>query len=76
MPFDWVEETTTGLADAIVVNSLFTRGVFREAFSRIDRLPDVIYPCVDISAPAEEVPENNPLVEFLKYAARMMGVDL
>jgi len=67
VPFDWVEETTTGLADAIVVNSLFTRGVFRETFSRIDKLPDVIYPCVDISAPAEEVAENNPLVEFLKY---------
>jgi hypothetical protein len=67
VPFDWVEGTTTGLADAIVVNSRFTRGVFREAFPGIEKVPDVIYPSVDIHAQAEDIPEDNPLVEFLKY---------
>lgn len=67
VPFDWIEETTTGLADAIVVNSLFTKGVFREAFPGIERTPDVIYPCVDIHTPEEEVPQDNSLVEFLRY---------
>jgi len=67
VPFDWIEEVTTGLSDAIVVNSLFTRGVFNDTFPRIDKTPDVIYPCVDINPVIEPIPENNPLVNYLKY---------
>lgn len=67
VPFDWVEEITTGLADVIVVNSLFTKGVFKDAFPRVEQVPDVVYPSVDIHPSIEPVPENQPLVEFLKY---------
>lgn len=67
VPFDWIEEVSTGLADAIVVNSLFTKSVFKDAFPHIEQVPDVIYPCVDIHAPIERNPEDNPLIEFLSF---------
>jgi len=67
IPFDWIEEVSTGLADAIVVNSLFTKSVFKDAFPHIEQVPDVIYPCVDIHAPIERNPEDNPLIEFLSF---------
>jgi alpha-1,3/alpha-1,6-mannosyltransferase len=67
LPFDWVEEVTTGMADAIVVNSLFTKSVFKEAFPGIEQSPDVIYPSVDIHAQPDPIPPDNPLVQFLAY---------
>jgi alpha-1,3/alpha-1,6-mannosyltransferase len=66
VPFDWIEQVTTGLADAIVVNSQFTKGVFKDAFPKIETVPDVVYPCVDINAPIEAIPKDNPLVGFLQ----------
>jgi alpha-1,3/alpha-1,6-mannosyltransferase len=66
IPFDWIEEVTTGLSDAIVVNSLFTKGVFKDAFPHIDMVPDVIYPSVDVNPVIEAIPQGNSLVEFLK----------
>ena len=66
MPFDWIEEVTTGLADAIVVNSLFTKEVFKDAFPGIEQSPDVIYPSVDTHAIPDPIPHNQPLVQFLK----------
>ena len=35
VPFDALEESTTGAADRVLVNSKFTAGVFREAFPRL-----------------------------------------
>lgn len=47
-PFDWLESWSTGCSDAIVVNSNFTKGVFKDAFPRLrNRQPGVVYPCVD-----------------------------
>lgn len=44
-PLDWFEEFTTGLADIVLVNSNFTREVFRKSFSRLGSLdPAVLYP--------------------------------
>ncbi len=34
IPLDWIEQTTTGCADLVLVNSAFTRGVFKDTFSR------------------------------------------
>ena len=67
VPFDWVEGVTTGLADAIVVNSVYTKGVFKDAFPGVEQTPDVIYPSVDIHPSIERIPENQPLVQFLRY---------
>jgi alpha-1,3/alpha-1,6-mannosyltransferase len=48
VPFDWVENWSTGCSDGIVVNSNFTKGIFGEAFPLLkNRDPRVVYPCVD-----------------------------
>lgn len=49
-PFDLLEEFTTGCADQVVVNSSFTKSVFRSTFKTLSHFdPAVIYPCVDTS---------------------------
>ena len=49
--FDLVEELTTGLADVIVCNSKFSRGVFRNTFRMLRGVsPGILHPCVDLSA--------------------------
>ncbi len=49
-PLDLWEEATTGLAHARLVNSLFTRGVYRETFRALALAglgePEVLYPAV------------------------------
>jgi glycosyltransferase involved in cell wall biosynthesis len=48
IPFDAFEGLTTGLADGLVVNSKFTRGVVQGAFTELrGRDLRVVYPCVD-----------------------------
>lgn len=47
IPFDYLEQWSTDQSDVIVVNSNFTKGVFKSTFASIKRQPDVIYPCVD-----------------------------
>ena len=50
-PFDWLESWSTDFSDTIVVNSNFTKTIFREAFPSLrHRQPGVVYPCVDTSA--------------------------
>jgi alpha-1,3/alpha-1,6-mannosyltransferase len=49
LPFDTLEEATTGLADVILVNSEFTRTTFRRTFRLLaDVDPRVLYPCISI----------------------------
>ncbi|KAI9226010.1 MAG: alpha-1,3/1,6-mannosyltransferase ALG2 [Piptocephalis tieghemiana] len=51
LPFDWVEEYTTGCADRVVVNSEFTAGIFAEAFPRLTSMPlSVLYPGIRLEA--------------------------
>jgi len=54
-PIDWLEEFTTGLADVVLVNSNFTRGVFRKTFSSLINIdPCVLYPSLPTSIFQEE----------------------
>lgn len=55
MVFDRIESWSTGCADSIVVNSKFTRSVFKQTFASL-RTSDmkVVYPCVDISTIRDE----------------------
>lgn len=58
LPFDWVESWSTGCSEVIVVNSNFTKSVFKTAFPGLKhRNPGVVYPCVDtkVSEKAEEI---------------------
>ncbi|RLV96540.1 Alpha-13/16-mannosyltransferase ALG2 [Spathaspora sp. JA1] len=48
VPFDKVEEWSTGCSDVIVVNSNFTKSIFYNTFTSLKHIkPGVIYPCVD-----------------------------
>lgn len=51
LPFDLIEQFTMSTADSIVVNSGFTKTVYDRTFTLIKdfNVPDVIYPCVDLS---------------------------
>ncbi|CCH45649.1 Alpha-1,3-mannosyltransferase ALG2 [Wickerhamomyces ciferrii] len=51
IPFDILEQFTTSTADSIVVNSNFTKTMYDKTFPYIKdfNIPDVIYPCVDLS---------------------------
>ncbi|KAI9677358.1 MAG: Alpha-1,3-mannosyltransferase-like protein [Bathelium mastoideum] len=67
VPFDWMEEWSTGCSDGIVVNSRFTRGVFGRVFPRLrGRVPGVVYPCVDIAAGKDESAERKYIWEGKK----------
>lgn len=46
-PLNWAEEFTTGKADVILVNSKFTRRVFKETFKSISDMPAVLYPSLN-----------------------------
>jgi alpha-1,3/alpha-1,6-mannosyltransferase len=50
-PLDAVEQSTTGMADLLLVNSGFTRQVFADTFARLHARgarPDVLYPAVAV----------------------------
>lgn len=54
-PLDWLEEFTTGLADIVLVNSNFTRDVFRKTFRRLGKVdPAVLYPSLPTKIFKEE----------------------
>ena len=45
VPLDWLEQWSTGLADILLVNSNFTKEVFKDTFPRLNRIqPAVLYP--------------------------------
>jgi len=71
-PLDWLEEVTTGSANVVLVNSLFTKGVFQNTFSRLPHIsPQVLYPSLAMhmfegkgSRPTEVV-DNPSITTFL-----------
>ncbi|ORX60278.1 alpha-1,3/1,6-mannosyltransferase ALG2 [Hesseltinella vesiculosa] len=64
--FDKLEEWTTNSADAIVVNSKFTRNTFKQSFPSIDYLPKVLYPPINFAAYDRAVDYSDPLVQILE----------
>ncbi|KZC13576.1 PREDICTED: alpha-1,3/1,6-mannosyltransferase ALG2 [Dufourea novaeangliae] len=47
VPLNYLEEITTGMAQKIFVNSLYTRGVFKDTFKRLQVEPEVLYPSIN-----------------------------
>lgn len=48
-PLDYIEESSTGGADMILVNSAFTRRIFSDTFTRLNArhiIPSILYPAV------------------------------
>ena len=54
VPFDAVEQWSMGFADAVAVNSNFTRGIVAKTWPSLDVDTKVVYPCVDTAIPASE----------------------
>lgn len=50
MPLNFLEEKTTGQADGVLVNSKFTRRVFKETFKSLKMTPEVLYPSLNTVA--------------------------
>mmetsp|Transcript_38327 Transcript_38327/g.62087 ORF Transcript_38327/g.62087 Transcript_38327/m.62087 type:complete len:429 (+) Transcript_38327:183-1469(+) len=50
LPFDVLEEQTTGMADRVLVNSEFTKSVFYSTFKTLSAVPvTVLYPGINLS---------------------------
>lgn len=77
LPFDALEEYTTGVSDRVVVNSTFTKSIFYETFPNLSKLdPKVIYPCVDISqATADNSVGEAELDEFMNGSPFLLSVN-
>ena len=77
VPFDAIEEWSTGCADSIVVNSKYTRSVYRSTFPwfRVRSLR-VIYPCVDTtvteqaSSPSSLWPDKKLLLSINRFEGK------
>lgn len=61
LPFDALEQATTGSADAIAVNSAFTKSVFVSTFTRIPHDPvKVVYPGINFEHYPHPAPRETP----------------
>ncbi|XP_043279865.1 alpha-1,3/1,6-mannosyltransferase ALG2 [Venturia canescens] len=47
MPLNYLEEVTTGKADKIFVNSIYTQIVFKKTFKTLEVEPEVLYPSIN-----------------------------
>ncbi|KAG0365558.1 Alpha-1,3-mannosyltransferase-like protein [Gamsiella multidivaricata] len=65
MPVDLIEELTTGMADAIVVNSKFTADIFKKSFKMLHQVPDVLYPSIQFDKFDRTVDQDLPEVKVL-----------
>lgn len=77
VPFDAVEEWSTGVSDRIVVNSTFTKSIFHKTFTHLHDIdPGVIYPCVDVSLPEQDnSAAESELEDFLKGSPFFLSVN-
>lgn len=73
LPFNFIEEYTTGYSDRIVVNSNFTKSMFHKTFTRLSTIdPGIIYPCVDIESSA---PESSDINDFFKNSPYFLSIN-
>jgi len=54
------------LADKILVNSQFTRSIFKESFKRIDIVPDVLYPGINTEQYEKKIDETDKGLDLLR----------
>ncbi|KAK3297997.1 glycosyltransferase family 4 protein [Chaetomium fimeti] len=71
VPFDALERWSMGFADAIAVNSEFTRGIVRQTWPGLVQEKDkrqlhVVYPCIDTST-SSPTGDKRPAVEPLPW---------
>ncbi|KAI1430902.1 hypothetical protein GGR50DRAFT_682524 [Xylaria sp. CBS 124048] len=68
VPFDLWEQWSMSFADAIAVNSNFTKGVVSQTWPALARQMElqIVYPCVD-TRPKEKRPDETPLWNGMKF---------
>ncbi|KAI0136929.1 glycosyl transferase group 1 [Xylariales sp. AK1849] len=70
IPFDWLEQWSMSFADAITVNSNFTKGVVSRTWPRLASKKELqtVYPCVDTKTKkSPEVENGTPLWKGKKF---------
>ncbi|KAI5963164.1 ALG2 [Candida pseudojiufengensis] len=76
VPFDFIEEWTTGISDQIVVNSNFTKKIFHDTFKNLSNVePGVIYPCVDTESTESNPESNKEVIEFFKNSKYFLSIN-
>lgn len=79
IPFNFIEEWTTGLSDCIIVNSNFTKSIFHKTFKRLRNVePEVIYPCIDVNSTdlnEEEVRKVVDVKTFFKGTLYFLSIN-
>ena len=84
IPFDWLEECTTGMSDRILVNSQFTLEIYKASFpklaarqAKLNQLPKVLYPCINTET-YDVAPEESELDRELeeKFASHKVIVSV
>jgi len=76
MPIDFIEEHTTNSAHQIVVNSKFTRQIFRDTFPSIKRVPQILYPAVDVHKTPSPKNLKTPTFVSLNRYERKKNIEL
>jgi len=66
IPFDLVEEYSTMMADKILVNSQFTRSIFKESFPKINTVPEVLYPGINTKEYEKNIDELDKTLDLLR----------
>jgi len=66
VPINILEEITTGNADALLANSLFTARVFRKAFPLMTNKPRVIYPGINLAAYSPDSLEDTEDATYIR----------
>ncbi|KAI5956949.1 ALG2 [Candida jiufengensis] len=76
IPFDFIEERTTGISDQIVVNSNFTKKIFHDTFTNLSSInPGVIYPCVDTENIEHNSESNKEVLNFFKNSKYFLSIN-
>lgn len=77
LPFNAIEEWTTGVSDLIAVNSKFTKSIFHETFTNLSSIdPAVIYPCIDVHQPEQDNSAGEEeLLSFLNQSKFFLSIN-
>lgn len=74
-PLDFLEEQTTGAAHLIFVNSLFTAGVFAEAFPTLNKskvVPQVLYPPLNLEEQDKNAASAEELTDVIRADEQLL----
>jgi len=54
------------MADKILVNSQFTRSIFKESFPKINTVPEVLYPGINTKEYEKNIDELDKTLDLLR----------